>query len=59
MLGPHLFPLSCDTMFKRRLLELRGLTVGTFKMRPWACGFKMIIGWFGLVLLLKKKKKAT
>lgn len=51
MLGPHLFPLSCDTMFKRRLLELRGLTVGTFKMRPWACGFKMIIGWFGLVLL--------
>lgn len=50
-----------DTVLKRPLeflcqvLSFWGVIVGTFKMRPRACGFKMIIGWFGLVLLLKSK----
>lgn len=56
-----LFLRPSDTILKR-LLELLskgssfwGVIVGAFKTRPWACGFKMIIRWFGLVLLLKSK----
>lgn len=39
----------------RKVLSFWGVIVGTFKMRPWACGFKVILGWSALVLLLKRK----
>lgn len=36
-----------------------GVIFWHFNMRPWACSFKMIIGWFGFVLLLKRKATVT